>query len=103
MVVAAAKAADRSDQSDLSDQSDIVCAHNRRVPYNTIPFATFACGKYFTPSLYIHRCAPEGIAICRDSAFHYSVPIELRVFIAVFAFEFARRVRVIACSFSTQP
>ena len=42
MVVAAAKAADRSDLSDLSDLSDTVCAHNRRVPYNTIPFAVFA-------------------------------------------------------------
>ena len=35
--------------------------------------------------------------------FHYSVPIELRVFIAVFAFEFACRVRVIACRFCPQP
>ena len=35
MVVAAAKAA------------DIVCAHNKCVPYNTIPFAVFAaCAGY---------------------------------------------------------
>ena len=39
MIVSAAKAADRSDQSDLSDLSDIVCAQNKCVPYNTMPFA----------------------------------------------------------------